>query len=139
MIKGEPESLEPSDPNGAGALLAVEKAVSLVLRIGVILSATIIGAGLALLAAKGTVSGETRLDAAIPYPRNLGALLAGLLALDPASVIMLGLVVLVATPIVRVAVSIAAFAVERDWRYVAVTAIVLTILIAGIALGKAVD
>ena len=45
--------------------------------------------------------------AAIPYPRVSGALFSGLLALDPASVIMLGL---------------SAFALEWDWRYVPVTA-----------------
>ncbi|MGA2545994.1 MAG: DUF1634 domain-containing protein [Rectinemataceae bacterium] len=113
--------------------------MSRVLRIGVILSATIICLGLGLLAVKGIITNEMRIDAAIPYPRDLGALLSGLLALDPASVIALGLVVLIATPIARVSVSIVAFALERDWRYVAVTALVLTILIAGIILGKAVD
>jgi len=118
---------------------AVEIVVSLVLRIGVVLSAAIICLGLALLVAGGIISNEIRIDAAIPYPRDLGALLAGILALDPASVMSLGLVVLIATPFARVAVSIVAFALERDWRYVVVTALVLTILVAGIALGKAAD
>jgi len=118
---------------------AVEIVVSLVLRIGVVLSAAIICLGLALLVAGGIISNEIRIDAAIPYPRDLGALLAGILALDPASVMSLGLVVLIATPFARVAVSIVAFALERDWRYVVVTALVLTVLVAGIALGKAAD
>jgi uncharacterized membrane protein len=117
----------------------VEVAVSLVLRVGVVLSAAIICLGLALLVARGIISNEIRIDAAIPYPRDLGALLAGILALDPASVMSLGLVVLIATPFTRVAVSIVAFALERDWRYVVVTALVLTILIAGIIMGKAAD
>jgi uncharacterized membrane protein len=119
-------------------LRTVEKVVGRVLRIGVTLSATIICLGLVLLAVKGIITNEMRIDAAIPYPRDLGALFSGLLGLDPASVIALGLVVLIATPITRVFVSIIAFAFERDWRYVAVTAIVLAILIVGIALGKAV-
>ena len=77
-----------------------------------------------------------RIDAVIPFPGVLGALLSGLLALDPASVIALGLVILIATPFARVAVSILAFALERNWRYVVVTASVLAILIAGLAIGK---
>jgi uncharacterized membrane protein len=130
--------MKTDDSRDMAPLRTVEKAVGRVLRIGVILSATIICLGLVLLAAKGIITNGMRIDAAIPYPRDLGALLSGLLALDPASVIVLGLVVLIATPITRVFVSIIAFALERDWRYVAVTAIVLAILIVGIALGKAV-
>jgi uncharacterized membrane protein len=118
---------------------SVEKAVSLVLRTGVILSAAVICLGLALLLAKGSIANQARIDAAIPYPRDLRALLAGLLTLDPASVIVLGLLALIATPFTRVAVSIVAFALERDWRYVLVTVAVLAILIMGIVLGMAVD
>ena len=118
---------------------AVETMVSFVLRAGVILSATIICLGLALLFAKGAISNQVRIDADFPYPRDLGALISGLLALDPASFIVLGLLALIATPFTRVAVSIVAFALERDWRYVLITVIVLAILIAGIVLGKAVD
>jgi uncharacterized membrane protein len=131
--------MKASDSRDRVPLRSVEKVVSRVLRIGVILSATIICLGLALLVVKGIITNEMRIDAAIPYPRGLGTLLSGLLALDPASVITLGLVVLIATPIARVSVSIVAFALERDWRYVAVTALVLTILIAGIVLGKVAD
>jgi uncharacterized membrane protein len=117
----------------------VEKAVGIVLRAGVILSAAIICAGLGLLVAKGGISDGLRIDAAIAYPRSMGALFAGILALDPASVISLGLLALIATPFARVAVSMVAFAMERDWRYLAITALVLAILIAGILLGRAVE
>ncbi len=47
---------------------------------------------------------------------------------DPRAFIMLGLLVLIATPIVRVMLSAALFAVERDTFYVAVTLIVLSVL-----------
>jgi uncharacterized membrane protein len=43
--------------------------------------------------------------------------------------IQLGLLFLIATPIGRVAFSIAGFAVERDWMYVGFTVIVLAILL----------
>jgi len=43
-----------------------------------------------------------------------------------------GLVVLLATPVTRVAVSIVTFASQREWRFVMFTAIVLLLLITGI-------
>jgi uncharacterized membrane protein len=46
-----------------------------------------------------------------------------------AALIQLGLLVLIAVPIARVAVSILAFALQRDWLYVGVTVVVLIILL----------
>jgi uncharacterized membrane protein len=43
--------------------------------------------------------------------------------------IQLGLLFLIATPIARVAFSIAGFAMERDWMYVGFTVVVLTVLL----------
>ena len=59
-----------------------------------------------------------------------------LLALPgPEVVIMAGLLILIATPVARVVFSMAAFALERDWEYVALTSIVLAVLIYSIAVG----
>ena len=60
-----------------------------------------------------------------------------LVALDPAAYLSLGLIVLIATPFVRVAGSIVAFARERDRRYVLVTAVVLAVMCLSVVLGKA--
>ena len=49
--------------------------------------------------------------------------------------IQLGLLLLIATPIVRVAFSLVAFALERDRVYVVVTTIVLAVLLYGLAGG----
>jgi uncharacterized membrane protein len=130
--------MKPEEGRTAPPPRSVETAVSAVLRTGVTMSAAIICAGLGLLVAKGIFSNGMGIDAAVAYPRSLGALFSGLLALDPASVISLGLLALIATPFARVAVSIVAFAAEKDWRYVAITALVLAILVAGILMGKAV-
>lgn len=43
--------------------------------------------------------------------------------------IQLGLLLLIATPIARVAFSIVGFSIERDWLYVAFTVIVLLVLL----------
>ena len=48
-----------------------------------------------------------------------------------------GLLVLIATPVMRVAVSILAFAADRDWRFVAITISVLAILLVSLLVGRA--
>jgi len=42
--------------------------------------------------------------------------------------IQLGLLILIATPVIRVAFSLIGFAIERDWIYTVITMIVLGIL-----------
>ena len=49
--------------------------------------------------------------------------------------IQLGLLLLLATPVARVAFSIVAFAMQRDWLYVGITAIVLGVLLYSIVGG----
>ena len=97
-----------------------------VLQGGVMLSASIILIGLIMLPfySKGFSVSEL-----LSFPQTFSKIWAGLLALQPQSIIALGLLVLIATPILRVAVSIIAFALERDYRFVVITAIVLVILI----------
>ena len=55
----------------------------------------------------------------------------------PFAIIMLGLFLLILTPVLRVVVSIYAFAVERDTLYVAITTIVLIILVIAMVIGYA--
>ena len=50
---------------------------------------------------------------------------------------MVGLMLLIATPVARVAVSILGFVYEHDRRYVIITSIVLALLILSFVLGKA--
>ena len=50
---------------------------------------------------------------------------------------MLGLLLLIATPVARVAFSIVAFALEGDRLYVAITAVVLALLVLSFAVGAA--
>lgn len=113
----------------------VEAAVSVILRTGVIISAAILFIGLGLLVARGEFAHGTRIDAKMAYPKDIPTLIAGLSVADPASIISLGLLVLIATPVTRVAASIILFAASRDWLYVVITAVVLSILVFGIAVG----
>ena len=61
----------------------------------------------------------------------------GLQAAEPDAVISLGLLVLVATPIVRVATSIVLFFLQRDFQYVAITTFVLIVLLLALRIGTA--
>ncbi len=49
------------------------------------------------------------------------------------TLISAGLLILMATPVARVAVSVVGFAVQREWRYVLMTAIVLATLAGSVA------
>jgi uncharacterized membrane protein len=61
--------------------------------------------------------------------RNIWEVVTGIRAGRCQAVIQLGLFVLIATPIARVAVSVVTFALERDGAYVAITCVVLVVLL----------
>ncbi|MDE3166728.1 MAG: DUF1634 domain-containing protein [Acidobacteriota bacterium] len=65
--------------------------------------------------------------------RNLSGVLAGIARGDSEALIQLGLLMLIATPIARVALCVAAFAAERDRTYVVITLVVLGVLLASAA------
>lgn len=105
-------------------------AVSWVLTIGVTFSAALIASGFAgsfLVGWRGSLIGQPHLDVPIT---DFDGLIAGLAALRPQAISQLGLVTLVATPILRVMTSLVGLALERDRLYVTITAVVLAILLA---------
>ena len=71
------------------------------------------------------------------FPRSLAWFLGGLARLNGQAVIVLGLFLLIATPVVRVAVSTVSFARKRDRTYVAITLVVLALLLLSFVLGRA--
>jgi uncharacterized membrane protein len=58
-----------------------------------------------------------------------GALVGGVASGNPFSVLELGMLVLVATPIARVCASVILFGMEHDLLYVGITALVLAMLL----------
>jgi uncharacterized membrane protein len=119
----------------ATAIRQTELLISAILRGGVLLSGGVTLLGLLLLFVHNP--GASARLAKMQFPHTPGAVLTGIAHGDPLAVIMLGLLLLIATPVSRIAVSILAFAVEKDWRYVAITAVVLAILLISFILGKA--
>jgi len=101
------------------------------LRAGVLLSAAVVlGGGVWLL----FDCGHARADYHQFLPpadtlRSPGAIVAALRRPDPQLLIQFGLLLLIATPVARVIISLIAFAIERDWLYVLLTAIVLAVLL----------
>lgn len=115
----------------------IEHMVSVVLRAGVLISASVVlVGGIYYLARHGTevvdyhvFHGQPRID------RVVGEIVKGAIGLRARSIIQLGILLLIATPIARVAFSLVGFAMERDRTYVAVTAIVLAVLLYGLISG----
>lgn len=67
---------------------------------------------------------------------SLKIIVAQVLSLQSSGFLILGILVLIATPIIRVISSIIAFIIEKDWRFAGITLIVLLIVIASIITGS---
>ena len=112
--------------------------VSLVLVIGVAISAALIGAGFVTALAvgwQGSIAGAANSAAAAgstQAPTDFGNLPARLGSLEPLAISQLGLLTLLATPVLRVAASVVGFTLEGDRLYAGVTLTVLAVLLLGI-------
>jgi uncharacterized membrane protein len=110
----------------------VEQVVGNLLRAGVLLSALVVGlGGLLFLSREGRkpeqIPREFRGEAA--EDRRPLTILRSAWSLKSDSLIELGLLLLILTPIARVAFSVVAFALQRDRIYVLITLLVLAILL----------
>ena len=113
-----------------GQAPTMEQVISRTLQAGLALSASIIGLGVVVWAVTGDggyAAGES--------PVGLGEAWAGALVLRPLALVQLGLLALVVTPVVRVAVSVVLWWRRRDWAYVAITGTVLALLALSFWLG----
>ncbi|HXT15975.1 MAG TPA: DUF1634 domain-containing protein [Gemmatimonadaceae bacterium] len=128
----EPPHAGPSDH-------AIEQFVGRLLQIGVLLSAIIIAAGgIMLLMHHGSeVPVYTPFRGEPPALATLHGILRGAFSLDARATIQFGLLLLIATPVMRVGFTLVAFALQRDRKYVLITAIVLTLLLYGLLFGRA--
>ncbi|WP_183576218.1 DUF1634 domain-containing protein [Mucilaginibacter sp. X5P1] len=113
----------------------MEQFIGLQLRYGVIISSLIVltggliylqqSGGLALPAYSqfiGTKAGFT----------SIGQIITGLGTLNARSIIQFGVVVLIATPILRIAFSLVGFVIEKDRLYILITLIVLSVMMISI-------
>ena len=109
----------------------VEEFIGQVLRAGTLLSCSVTLIGIVLfLLHSGPARPDYRVfDAAAGKLLPLGQLLPDAFHGNPLAIIQLGILLLIATPVARVAFLVGAFALERDRMYVAVSGIVLAVLL----------
>jgi len=108
-----------------------ESLIGALLRGGVILAAVVVLAGGSLYLAKfGDVRPDYRIFRGEPGDlRFVRAITADAAGRHARGLIQFGLLILIATPVARVAFSAIAYLSERDWLYTAITLLVLGILL----------
>ena len=131
---------------GTGRDPFLERMVVRVLRIGVLTSMAIISIGIVVsLSGTGSRRSERRSipglrhgslhPAGFEAPHSVAGVLGGSLHGSGTAIVMLGLLLLILTPLARVAVSAISFGVERDRRFVLITLFVLAVLTSSFAIG----
>jgi uncharacterized membrane protein len=116
---------------GAGQL---EQLMGILLRSGVLLSAFVVAIGAVMfLFHHGIQHPHFALFQGQPLElRSVGTIVVAAFHLQPLAIIQFGLLLLIATPITRVLFSLLGFMVQRDWIYIGITAVVLSLLLFGL-------
>ena len=120
----------------------VELLISRLLRLGVTVSLVIVVGGTVVsfvhhpdyVSAPAELKRLTQPGAA--FPHTVAEVANGVAQLRGQAIVAVGLLVLLATPVARVAVSIFAFLYERDRVFVAMTTAVLLLLLLSFLLGR---
>jgi uncharacterized membrane protein len=117
----------------------VELVIGRLLQCGVLAAAIVVViGGILLLAQYGHLPATFRQfngeDAAL---RSVGGVIRAALSGDSRAIVQLGLVLLIATPTARVALTLGAFIIQRDRLYILTTSIVLSLLLYGLIWGRA--
>lgn len=109
----------------------IEGMVANLLRAGVIIAGSIVALGGALYLARhaGEVADYHTFKKLPASDRLIPDIARGVMEHRARSIIQLGVVTLIATPVARVAFSLVGFALEHDRKYVVITAIVLSVLL----------
>ena len=125
----------------APALPTTELLISNLLRVGVATSLALVVLGTVVMFTKHPdwVSSQEelrKLTQEPSVPHNLRDVLTGLGEVHGRALTMVGLLLLMALPVARVGLSLVLFAQRKDRAYVAITAIVLTLLLVSFGLGR---
>jgi len=139
----ELEGAQPgSSQESTTRVLQVELLISNLLRIGVVasLSFVVVGTALSFLHHPDYLSSSTALagltELGTPFPHTLPDIVAGVRDLREQSIVIVGLLLLIATPVMRVAVSIFAFVYQGNRVFAVITTVVLSLLILSFVLGQ---
>lgn len=119
----------------------VEALISTTLRAGVTISVVVMFTGIifTFVHHRDYFSSRPALGeltaSATSFPHSVPDVLHGVARARGQAIAMLGILLLIATPVVRVAISVVLFAVERDRRYVLITSAVLLLLVISLLTG----
>jgi uncharacterized membrane protein len=116
----------------------VDHIIGAILQIGVIIAGTVVFAGgILYLIGNGMARANYSVFGAEPSEiHGIWPILSSAARLDGGAVIQLGILALVATPVIRVGFSVLAFGVRRDRLYIPITLVVLAILLYGLFGGR---
>jgi uncharacterized membrane protein len=150
MVNSSQPTRSPADPPDDTGTRKLEVLVARILFWGGLLSILIVctGFGLHLLSEAGEASHDVVGEVTHPASASSGGQAPGVFVsgaqviqglrrrpLDPLAIIALGLVMLLATPILAVALTVPGFAVIGDYRYLAISLLILGLLAAGLLVG----
>ncbi|MHB1516674.1 MAG: DUF1634 domain-containing protein [Acidimicrobiales bacterium] len=143
-------AVDPVAQDGPSALedrkvRQAELAISLVLRVGVGLAVILVVTGLIVVFARlgGQVpkahrpSYKAYTSLSTPFPHSVSQLRTSIARGEGQGIIELGLVVLLLTPVLRVAVGVLTFLYEKDMRMALITLFVLIVLLGSFVIGGA--
>ena len=110
------------------SIVKMEIFVSNLLKIGVLLSAVFMVAGLSMLILTEDNSCPTG-DMSVEW------FVSGLSSFTPSHIIFTGFLILVSTPILRIAASVGIYMQQKDYTFAVITGIVLAVMIFSLTMG----
>ena len=138
-----PESHLDAPSDAARGTRQMESLVRRVLQVGVLASMVLVLVGMLLFGAvhPSYLTSSESLPALVgsgaKFPHTLDDVASAASHFSAEGIIAAGLLVLIATPVLRVALSVVGFALQHDWVYVGLTALVLLVLLGSFLVGKA--
>lgn len=136
------ESSVAHPPDVEQRLSRAEAWIAITLRAGVLVSLALVALGTAVTFTHHPqyISAATELDKlprpGAAFPKSLADVTAGLADWRGRAIVVTGLLILIATPVLRVAISVLVFIEERDYTFALITGTVFVILLISFALGK---
>jgi uncharacterized membrane protein len=105
--------------------------IGYLLRVGVSVAASVVLTGwvMYLGGARGAAPDYRHFHAQLPSGLGIASILHGVRVLDSQSIMQAGVLLLIATPVLRVVFCIAAFAARKDALYVVISSIVFAVLV----------
>ncbi len=136
MTRAEGGSTEEAGEAATLRDASMDAAMGRLLQAGVLLASTVVLAGgvLYLRTAGGGVPNYRRFASEPGALRSMHGLMRLIGQGDPAAIIQMGVLLLIATPVARVVFAAGAFALQRDRMYVGISVAILAILLTALFL-----